>query len=146
MGNKVTTHLPEGGTEVVDTRDLEEARVEAIVRLGFKFADLVSQGRNYAGANYQIDDASRANVSGASAMALAVQASDGSWPDGFAWIASDNSRTPLSASQMITFGLDIGAYYTALIVNNRALKDQIALLESNEACDAFDMTEGWPTN
>jgi len=146
MGSKVTTHLTGGGSETVDTRDIEDARADAISRLAFEFVARVDAGRNYGGANYQVDDVSRANISGASAMALAVQASDGAWPEGFYWIASDNSHTAMSAADMIAFGMDVGAYYTALVVSNRALKDLIAALLTNEACDAFVVTEGWPTN
>lgn len=158
MGSRTVTHLTredpdEPGTYVAfgdpiitDTRDLQDARNEALARLAQHFDELVSVGRNYGGLNFQIDAASLQNINGASSMAMVAQAAGGGWPAGFFWVASDNAQMPVDAGGMIAFGMNVGLYYSALVLTNRALKNAIGGLSAIAACDAFDVTQGWPSN
>ena len=59
MGSRITTHNLDGTISVSDTRTIDDARAEAAQRLEGHFAALIVAGRNYAGHNYQIDDASQ---------------------------------------------------------------------------------------
>ncbi|MBN9568690.1 MAG: DUF4376 domain-containing protein [Alphaproteobacteria bacterium] len=143
MGSRITTHNLDGTISVSDTRTIDDARAEAAQRLEGHFAALIVAGRNYAGHNYQIDDASRANINAAATMAMVAP---DAWSGDFYWIASDNSHVPMTAAEVIAFGLNAGDYYTAMIFTNRAHKDAIAALTTISTCDAYDVTAGWPAN
>ncbi len=143
-GLRTVRHNLDGTITITDTRTLDEAQEEARNRLALHFDTIVAAGRNYQGKNFQIDGASLQNINGASSMAMIAQANAAPYSQG--WIASDNSVVTFDAAGMIAFGVDVGAYYSALVLNNRALKDAIAALADNAACDSFDVTQGWPSN
>lgn len=158
MGQKVTVWLvsPQGVASdpvTTDTRTLTDAQAEVVDRVNAEFDALVAAGRvitvqsvQSVQKTYQIDDASRSDITGAGALALASIALNGTWPAGFYWIAADNSHQPMAAADCVAFAQSVGAYYTGLVVTCRALKDASAALTTVAQCDAFDVTQGWPSN
>ena len=152
MGAVSVTHIADSDSNstgeiiVQDDRTLSDAQAQLRGRLAGQYAGLISAGRIYNGKIYQIDQASAQNISGAATLAVASVAAGVTWPAGFHWIAADNSQTPMAAADMIAFGQNIAGYLTGLIYANRALKDAISALTSIVDCDAFDVTQAWPTN
>lgn len=127
--------------------------------LGLQFAGLFVAGFNYTvpgdasgSHNYQIDPASIGNITAAgswacSLVAITIQpAPIAPWPSGFVWIDSNNVSVPMTVTQCAAFATATGAYVTALILNNRALKTAIAAASSMTALQANDITQGWPSN
>lgn len=157
MGSKTNTPItkpdPKDPTTMIvtgyiveDTRDLGDAIKETLGRLQVQYDGLIERGINYQGKTFQIDQSSLININGAATMATVIKAVGGTWPQNFFWIANDNSRMPLDGDGMIAFGMSVGAYYTALVLTNRALKDAILALSDIRSCDAFDVSAGWPAN
>lgn len=132
------------GYRTDDTRNLADAIAETLGRLALQYQSLYDAGRNYQGKNFQIDETSLRNINGGASMAMIANAAG--QPFSQTWIAADNSTILLDGQAMIAFGLNVGAYVSALVLNNRALKDQIAALTTIADCDAFDVTQGWPAN
>jgi hypothetical protein len=111
-----------------------------------QFKARLSAGYTFGGVRYQIDDASRANMTGAAVIASLALSGSGAWPEGgYPWIAADNSIHLFAApADFIAFGQAVAAYYAALVLNARGLKNSISSLTDTAACAAFDVTQGWP--
>jgi hypothetical protein len=67
-----------------------------------------------------------------------------SWPAGFVWIASDNSRTPFAAAAaFLAFAQAAAANrVTALVLNARTLKDAVSAATTPAALAAIDPSKG----
>lgn len=99
--------------------------------------------------NYQIDDASRANIAAAGSLAATILARTPNadpWNPSFYWIAADNSRQPMTESDCYAFAQNVASYYTAIVCTNRALKDAINNAADAATVSAIDVTKGWPSN
>lgn len=149
MGYKVAVHNQDGSITIIDTRDVAEAQADALKRLGRQFStdpayegERIAAGCTYGGNRFQIDQASRVNINGASTMALIAAQNAQAFSIG--WRATDNSTVTFDGPAMIGFGVAVGSYYSALFAHYQALKDQIVALTTNSDCDAFDVTAGWP--
>ena len=130
---------------VTDTRDLEMAQYCALSRLADLYGQKYAAGFNYNGNIVQIDDESIRNINAQVTRAMGAAQGVLAWNADFKWIKTDNTYMPLPAPQdMIAFGAAAGSYVEGLIFTNRGHKDAVALLDSNEACDAYDVTTGWP--
>lgn len=79
------------------------------------------------------------NITGAGATALSVIVSGGDWPEGFAWIAEDNSLVPMSALEVIAMGNAYTAYRRNLIFRASEMK---ARVRAGEAVDYLS-DEAW---
>jgi hypothetical protein len=67
-----------------------------------------------------------------------------SWPAGFVWIASDNSRTPFAAAaDFLAIAQAAALRVTALVLNARTLKDAVAAATTPAALAAVDPSKGW---
>lgn len=154
MGARVVQHLAsteDGESEIIvlDDRTLEDAQADERAGVDRYLDGLVQVGRIIGGVTYQIDDASRNNIAGVAVMAaLVVQSVPGiAWPaGGYPWIAEDNSQQLFTPAAFLQFGQNIAAYYTALVLRARSLKDAINAAGSVEDVMAIDITEGWPVN
>jgi len=166
MGQRSVIHLADangvstGEVEIIDTRTLADAQGEALARLASLFmvtdggmaGSLIDAGLTITieGSTklYQIDDASRANIAGkATQAALSLIAGTNiNWPPNSVWITADNSTQALSAADMVLLGVTVANYGTALVINARALKDEILALTAVADCDGFDVTQGWPSS
>jgi len=141
------------GVDVVCTPERE-----AEIRRGWEergVADLLAQiaaegGKRIAagypvdGRHVQIDDGSRANLTGmALTAALAIQNVPGiTWPDDYArgWITVEGDRLPLSQPQDgISLAYAAGKYYSAIVQHQRDLEGYVI------AGQDVDPTEGWPS-
>ena len=106
----------------------------------------IAGGMVFGGVRYQTRAADRENVSGAASAALeaivdGAQPGDLRWHGGdadFAWIAEDNSLTPMDAPTLRGFARAMMAHKQALIFAARALKD-MAEIPEDFAADAH-----WP--
>lgn len=119
---------------ITDTRTLFDAKAEAVVRLGQQFDAIIALGRTIVAKTYQIDDASLA--------AIQQQYNSGTWP--VVWITMDNSTISLSQVNFQAGCQNILLYINSMVLNRRAHKNAIAALADISACDAYDITTGWP--
>lgn len=106
----------------------------------------ISAGFTFAGKRYQTRPEDRENIAGASVAALGAMV-DGAaagnlrWHGGdtdFAWIAEDNSLTPMDAQTVYAFGQAAMAHKQAHIFAARALKN-MAPIPADFADDGY-----WP--
>jgi Domain of unknown function (DUF4376) len=97
------------------------------------------------GTTYQIDDQSRQNIAAWGSIALGVMANVPglTWPQGFVWVAADNSRVPFGAADFLTFAMAAANHATALVLNGRGLKDAVAAATTAQALAAVDPSKGW---
>ncbi|MCG6115110.1 MAG: DUF4376 domain-containing protein [Mesorhizobium sp.] len=129
-GNTIDAFAPVVAPAAVDAE--RDRRVAA----GFMFAGKLYQGR----------PEDRENMAGASLAAFAAvvngaEAGDLRWHGGdtdFAWIATDNSLTPMDAQTVFAFGQAAMAHKQAMIFAARALKD-VDPIPADYADDAY-----WP--
>lgn len=120
------------GQVVSDTRSLEDARAEAAERVAEGFELTLAAGMPWQGRVLQIDDESRANLSGA-----ALRAQLGTLPTGFAWRMADNSFLPLDAAGVIAMAAATMDHYLALRRRMWAARDAARAAPSREAADAI---------
>ncbi len=91
----------------------------------------IQSGFTFAGKDYDFDDQSKANISGAAlnafmAIVAGAQVADLRWHLGandFAWIAQDNTLTTMDAQTVVAFGQAAASHETAHIFAARALKE-----------------------
>lgn len=138
---------------IIDTESdwLPQTQARLKAQLAVIVADIIAAGRyvTVAGTQklYQIDPASLAKVAGAGSLAMScISPFTGTWSQGFEWIAADNSYQPMSATDCIAFAQNIGAYDTAITMNNRALKNAIEAATSASTLNALNLNSGWPSN
>ena len=137
-----------GDPVITDDRTLDEAKARAASRAQAELAAKVAAGFTYSSVLIAIDPASRGNISGKALQALiSMQAGSGiTWSSDMAWLPQGDGE-PLAlptAQDMITFGDAVATHYTNLVLYEAQLEAQIAALTTNDACDAFDVTQGWP--
>lgn len=119
---------------------LEEAKAIALEEAAWVFNTLVSEGFTYDGAVYQMDDASRVNISALGSSAGLASLNVGApWPAEFAFRAADNSWVPMTATEVVAFANTARDAYMALRVKYAGLKDAIAAAESTQAVQAIDI-------
>jgi len=98
---------------------------------GFTFNDVT----------YQIDDASQARIT---ALAVLAQTNNGAdWPEGFGFIAADNSAQRFTAAGFVAFATAAAQTVIARRLNARALKDRILAAADVDALEAIDISAGW---
>ena len=66
-------------------------------------------------------------ITGAAANALAVLITGASWPEDFAWIAEDDTRVPMTATEVITFARAAEAHERGLIFAGNDLKKMVPI-------------------
>lgn len=113
----------------------------------------IDGGFVHEGVAYQTGAEDRANIAGAGLSAFmaklgGAQAGDLRWhgePTDFAWIATDNSRTPMDVDQVIAFYQAGVAFKSRLIFAARAKKDWLEQGSRTRAqILAFDPLADWP--
>ena len=104
-------------------------------------------GFTFGGKLFQLDDASRANISAGVNDALTTLSDPTHYPFQIPyWVAADNSHMALSGpDDMIAFGRACLAYFQGCRVRFRAIKDAIVAAVDQAALDAIDVTAGYPT-
>jgi len=109
------------------------------------FAAAVAAGVEYGGKVLQIDDASRANISGQAVRAAAAVAGLNAvtWPETFAWRMLDNTYLPLSATDMLDMAQAASDRYIALRFRLGQLKDALAAATTADEVAAIDPSSGW---
>jgi hypothetical protein len=144
---------------VGSAQQLAHNQAASLASLGLQYVGLFAAGFNYSVPgdasglhNYQIDPASIGNITAAGSWATSLVALTSvpsplaPWPNNFIWIDSVNVAVPMTAEQCAAFATAAGAYVTALILNNRALKTAISAAPDMATLQAIDITAGWPTN
>lgn len=115
--------------------------------LAATFTGKIEAGRVFNGVTFQIDAGSQANIAAMATRAglvLANAPGSEAWPQGFYWIAADNSHVPMDAAAMYAFAQDVGGYVSLLIMTNRAYKDAIGAAQDVAALNSIDVGAGWP--
>lgn len=95
----------------------------------------IAAGFVFEGVHYQAQPKDLDNITGAGALATASVMGLVPWPDDFVWIATDNSKTPMSAAKMVAFGAYAAHFKSALILKANSIKSQI------RAGDITDITD-----
>lgn len=100
----------------------------------------INAGFVYGGVRYDSDPASVMKIIGASVMAL-ISLSRGS-PLSLKWTAADNRDVMLSATDIISVGMALGAYVDACHQAARDARERINAAKSIDELDAITVT--WP--
>lgn len=107
------------------------------------YASAIGAGLVHGGALYQIDAASQQRIAARALLARACLDGAETWPQGFGWIAADNSRPTFTAAEFWAFAVAAQNRVTVLTLNARALKDALAAAATLEAVAAIDTSSGW---
>ncbi len=141
--------LPDGFTaptqQEVVAATLSLAKGAKLNAAGAAFLAASKAGLSHGGKLFQLDESSQQNIAALSTRAglTAAGVPGATWPQGFAFIASDNTPVPFTAAQFVAFGNAAADRVIALRFAYRALKDSILAAASIEALDAIDVSEGW---
>lgn len=124
---------------------LAAAKAARLAEVAAELAQRNAAGFAHGGKVFQIDDASQARIT-----ALAVKASlviggvaGASWPQGFRFIAADNTGAPFDAAGFVGFADAASNIVIARRLRARALKDAIVAAADATALAAIDVTAGW---
>jgi hypothetical protein len=127
---------------------LEEARQPRLAEAWTYFNGLFARpnGFTISGTLFQIDSASQVQMAAMGVMALGsiTDPANSPWPEGFYWVAADNSHVPMDAAAMYAFGRAVAAYVSACVLRLRAIKDAIAAAPDRATLNAIDVTAGYP--
>jgi len=122
---------------------LAAAKRDKAAAISNAYASALGAGLAHNGTLYQIDAASQQRIAARALLARACIDGAEDWPDGFGWIAADNSRPPFTAAGFWAFAVAAQNRVTALTLNARALKDALGAAASLEAVAAIDTSSGW---
>lgn len=127
---------------------LAELKSAAVGAINARFWREVSAGVLHAGSGLHvaIDDASRINIAGLAATALAAAANAAPWPASYqeGWISIENTRIPLpTPADALALASVAGDRYAQLRQHARDLKDDVAAAVDAEALAAINLTDGW---
>lgn len=137
-------HLADGSPDLAALR-LGDAKSQRLRDLEQEFRRRSAAGFVYGGKAYQLDATSQANITAVAARAALVLsgAAGATWPEGFAFIATDNTAVGFTAEGFVPFADAAAGRVIALRIRFRALKDQIAAAETEAALAAIDLASGW---
>lgn len=129
--------------------NLSELKAAAVGEVNARLAHEIVGGVMHPGSGLHvlIDDASRANLSGLAATALAAASGAVAWPASYqqGWIAIENQRIPLpTPADALALAALAGDRYAQLRQYARDLKDAVADAPDAAALAAINLTEGWP--
>lgn len=122
---------------------LGNARRDKAAEISNAYAAAIGAGLVQGGALYQIDAASQQRIAARALLARACLDNAETWPQGFGWIAADNSRPTFTAAGFWAFAVAAQNRVTALTLNARVLKDALAAAATLEAVAAIDTSAGW---
>ena len=100
---------------VLTSADIDAERDRRLLRFQF--------GGNW----FQNRPSDNRRITGAAANALAVLITGASWPEDFAWIAEDDTRVPMTATEVITFARAAEAHERGLIFAGNNLKKMVPI-------------------
>ena len=120
--------------------DAKQAKAGAIATA---YASAIGAGLVHGGALYQIDAASQQRIAARALLARACLDGAETWPQGFGWIAADNSRPTFTAAEFWAFAVAAQNRVTALTLNARDLKDEITAARTVAEVEAIDASSGW---
>jgi hypothetical protein len=125
---------------------LNKSKQAKIAAAGQEYGKRLAAGVSHGGKVYQIDDASQQRIGAMASRALAVISgvNGATWPDGFVFIAADNSTVEMTAAQMYALAEAASDRVIALRVAFRTIKDSIVAASDAAALDAIDITANWP--
>jgi len=120
-----------------------KAKRDKAAEIAAAYAAAIGAGLAHGGALYQIDAASQQRIAARALLARACLDNAETWPQGFGWIAADNSRPTLTAAEFWAFAVAAQNRVTALTLNARVLKDALAAAATLEAVAAIEASSGW---
>lgn len=123
-----------------DTKPAACAAVDA------QYALIISTPWTYNSHPYQIDTSSQLKIDNMKSAAIMSIGNPSTypWPNGFAWIDSNNVSVPMDAPTMQQFGFAVSTHVSALITYARGLKNQINACTDAASVAAVNITTGWP--
>lgn len=122
---------------------LGNAKREKARAIAVAYAAAIGAGLVHGGALYQIDAASQQRIAARALLARACLDGAETWPQGFGWIAADNSRPTFTAAEFWAFAVAAQNRVTVLTLNARALKDEITAARTVAEVEAIDASSGW---
>lgn len=124
--------------------ELEYKRKNKLTALESHYQGKYAEGVNYTGPdnvrrNFQIDHQSQTRIWQIGGKRQ--------WDSNSYWIAADNTHMLLPRSgDGDNFRDWVETYVQQLILTNRTKKDELIVLRTAAAVDAYDITTGWPAN
>lgn len=125
--------------------DFPDARTAKIAEIGAALTIRMASGFSYEDVTFQLDEAAQGRIT-----ALAVKASmviagtpGVEWPEGFAFIAADNSQKAFTAAEFVAFADAAASTVISRRLHARALKDAVLAAADDAAVAAIDITAGW---
>lgn len=108
--------------------DIARAKADRLGEIEAAYQAQLDAGVVYGGHAYQIDDASQQKINAVATRAGFVVSgmAGATWPDGFIFIAADNTLVPFTAAQFIPMALAAADRVTSLIMTRLALKGAVA--------------------
>ena len=106
----------------------------------------IAAGAPYGGHHIALDPASRSDISGMGATALAASSGAIAWPASYAlgWISIENIRVPMpTPADGLALAAAVGDWYATVVQHCRDLKDLIDAAEDAAALAAIDVGAGW---
>ena len=122
---------------------LGTAKRDKAAAIAAAYASAIGAGLVHGSALYQIDAASQQRIAARALLARACLDGAETWPEGFGWIAADNSRPTFTAAEFWAFAVAAQNRVTVLTLNARALKDEITAARTVAEVEAIDASSGW---
>jgi len=123
--------------------NLARAKIAKAGAIAAAYASAIGAGLVHGGALYQIDAASQQRIAARALLARACLDNAEVWPQGFGWIAADNSRPTFTAAEFWAFAVAAQNRVTALTLNARDLKNAITAARTAPDVEAIDASIGW---
>ena len=123
--------------------DLACAKAAKSLAIAAAYSAAIANGLAFGGNLYQIDAASQNRIAARAIIARACLDGADEWPEGYGWIAADNSRPTFTAAAFWSFAKAAQDRVTFVTLRARALKDALAATNSVAAVQAIDHTAGW---
>lgn len=137
LGDRAATELE------LAAYNLARAKVAKGQAIAAAYAAAIGQGLMFNGRLYQLDTASQNRIAARAIIARACLDAVDEWPEGYGWIAADNSRPTFTSLEFWTFAKAAQDRVTFVTLNARALKDALAAANTLAAVQAIDHTSGW---
>ena len=126
---------------------LAEAQAEKVTAINAQFATRLAAGLSYQGQVIDIDDGSRANLSGMALSALLAINKVQAWPDTISrgWVSRSGVRVPLPGpTDGLTLANAAASLYSGLVQHAADLSISVMSATDVATVAAVDETTGWP--
>lgn len=126
---------------------LTQLQAAKLSLIATQYTNRLAGGAPYSGQVLDIDAASRADLGGMAATALAAIGGTTPWPASYStgWICHSGTRLALPTPQDgIALAASAGNYYAELVQHAKSLADAVSASSTTDAVAAIDVAAGWP--